>query len=98
MYYSYLIKDNKQYSPKTKFTYEQYLQKLMDGKIIKENESTLWEEPDGCTKQYICPLAVYLIIIISLSLNISMYRSIGAPGHGKYVVDGIIEIYHIYLR
>ena len=27
--------------------------------------------------------------IFLLTLNISIYRSIGAPGHGKYVVDGL---------
>ena len=40
---------------------------------------------------YICILAVYLTNIVSLTLKISTDSAIGAPGHGKYVVDNIHE-------
>ena len=46
----------------------------------------------GCDNKYICALAIYLMKIVSLTLKISIDRSIGAPGHGKYVVDGLNEI------
>ena len=36
-----------------------------------------------------CALAVYLTTIVSLTLNISIDIAIGAPGHDKYVVEGL---------
>ena len=42
-----------------------------------------------CKSIYICALAFYLDAIVSLTIKIIMDRAIGAPGHGKAVVDGI---------
>ena len=73
-------------------------QHLMDEYIIKPNESTIWEETDGCAKQYRYAIALYLMIFISLTLKIIIDREIVAPGHRKYVVDGLNERDKIYLR
>ena len=35
---------------------------------------------------------MYLITIYSLEFKISIYRAIGAPSHGKDVVDGLYKI------
>ena len=45
-----------------------------------------------------CALDVYLMTIFSLTLNISIDIAIGAPGHGKYVVEGLNMRDKIYLR
>ena len=57
----------------------------MDECIIK------LEETFGCAKQYICELEVYLITMISLTLEISTCRAVGSYEHSKDVVDGLNE-------
>ena len=47
--------------------------------------STLCEDTDGCTKQYMCALAIYLMTVLSSSYGIIMDRTVNEPGHGKNV-------------
>ena len=49
----------------------------------------LFEETDGCGKQYHCGTALWLLSMLSSKFNITIDRAIGAPGHGKDVVDGL---------
>ena len=63
----------------------------MDEYIMKANESTVWEEIDGCAQQYRCALAVFMDIF-SLTLKIILYRAIGSSGNGKDFVDGLNPI------
>ena len=49
--------------------------------------STVWEDTDGCTKQYMCSLSVYLMNLLSSSYGIITDLAINAPGHGKNVVN-----------
>ena len=51
--------------------------------------STVWEDTDGCDKQYRFDLDIYLMTVLSPSYGIKMDRAINAPGHGNNVVDGI---------
>ena len=50
---------------------------------------TIWESTDGYCKQYRCGAALFYLSILSTNFNIIVDRMIGAPGHGKDVVDGI---------
>ena len=43
--------------------------------------------------QYIYELSVCFITVVSLTLKIIIFRAIGDPCNGKYVVDGINSIY-----
>ena len=45
--------------------------------------STVWEDTDGCAKQYRCALDIYLMTVLSYSYGIIMDCSINAPGHVK---------------
>ena len=49
---------------------------------------TMWDQIDGCTKQYSCSIAYYLMPFISKSYKIVFDRAVDTPGQGKYVVDG----------
>ena len=60
--------------------------------------STIWEETDGCAKQYCCALALYLLSMVASTFGIVIDRGIGAPGHGKDVVDGLNACDKRYLR
>ena len=51
--------------------------------------STVWEDTDGCTKQYKYALAIYLMTVLSSSYSIIADFTINSPGHGNNVVDGM---------
>ena len=60
--------------------------------------STVWEYTDGCAKQYMFALAVYLMTVLSYSYGTIMDREINSPGHGKNVVDGLNATGKRYLK
>ena len=55
--------------------------------------STLWKDTDGCAKQHMRALDIYLMTLLSYSYGIIMYRTINAPGQGKNISDGINATY-----
>ena len=61
----------------------------MDEYTIESSKLNVWKEKYGCANQYICALASYLMTIVSYKLKIITYKEIGAPGNGKYVLDGL---------
>ena len=60
--------------------------------------STLWEDTNGCAKKYRCALDIYLMLVISSSYGIIIYRAINSPGHGNNVVDGLNATEKRYLK
>ena len=49
---------------------------------------TMWDQTDGCAKQYIFSIAYYLMLFLSKSYQLFLDRAVDTPGHGKYVLDG----------
>jgi hypothetical protein len=45
---------------------------------------------DGCAVQYRCGVVLYVLTMISYSMNVHYTRCVQAPGHGKEEVDGLI--------
>ena len=74
------------------------LNKLSEEKQIKRGESTMWDHTDGCTKQYRCAKALYLLSCLAAEFDIIIDRLVDAPGHGKDVVDGMNAQDKVYLR
>ena len=60
--------------------------------------STVWEDTDGCAKQYRCDLDIYLMTMLSSSYGIIIDCSINAPCHGNNVVDGLNATDKGYLK
>ena len=60
--------------------------------------SIVWEDTDGCAKQYRCYLDIYLSAVISSSYGIITDHSIIAPYHGKSVVDILNETEKLYSK
>ena len=58
---------------------------------------TIWENTDGCAEKYRCATALYLMSVLSQRHLIIIDRGISAPGHGKYMVDGLNVIYKRYM-
>lgn len=59
---------------------------------------TVWDDTDGCGKQYRCGTAIYLLSVLACTYGITIDRAIGAPGHGKDFVDGLNATDKVYLR
>ena len=59
--------------------------------------STIWENTDGCSKQYRCASALYLMSVLSQCYSIIMNRSTSEPGYGKEVVDGLNAVDKQYI-
>ena len=53
------------------------------------NKSNIWDNIYGCAEQYICATALYLLSMFYHAYNIEIVCGVGAPGHGKDVVDGL---------
>ena len=73
------------------FTHLREMGELMAG-------MTIWEDTDGCGKQYRCGTALYLLSMLACTFDVTIDRAIGAPGHGKDVVDGLNATDKCYLR
>ena len=63
--------------------------KVFELVILVSVMSTVLEDTDGCSKQYRCSLAIYLMTVLSYLYGIIIDREINTPGHGKNVVDEI---------
>eukprot|EP00957_Ditylum_brightwellii_P148177 11282311-Ditylum_brightwellii.AAC.1 len=66
--------------------------------MIKQESTSLWEETDGCAKQYKCATAMYLLLLTSVRFNIVIDRAVGAPGHGQDIVDGLNATDKLFLK
>ena len=58
----------------------------------------VWDDTDGCAKQYRCGTAIYLLSMLAVMFDITIDRAIGAPGHGKDIVDALNATDKVYLR
>ena len=74
------------------------LKNFFESGILVSGMSTVWEDNDGCDKQYMCALVIYLMVVLSYSYSIIMDNAINEPGHGNNVVDGINATSKIYLK
>ena len=60
--------------------------------------SVFLDHTDGYAKQYRSGNALYLLNILSLTFHTVIDRAVGAPGHGKSNIDGLIAVDKYYLR
>ena len=65
---------------------------------LAPKQSGTYEMPDGCAMQHRSALALYLLSVVAAEFNSTIDRAIGAPGHGKDVVDGLSTHDKIYQR
>eukprot|EP00957_Ditylum_brightwellii_P184943 14085072-Ditylum_brightwellii.AAC.1 len=56
------------------------------------------DDTDDCSKQCRSALSLYLISTISMKYGIVIDHAVGAPGHGKNVMDGLNAVDKRYLR
>ena len=89
VFYSFLFDDSKKDVATTTAHSKHLISFLKEKKMTTTSLSKIWENPDGCAKQYRCASAMYLMSDMSQCYSIIIDRGISAPGHGKEVMDGI---------
>jgi hypothetical protein len=67
-----------------------------NGRFLKGH--TMFDNTDGCAKQYRCATAIHLLSMLAVEFNMAINRSVGAPGHGKDLVDGLNACDKQYLK
>ena len=65
------------------------LNKMAEKGEIQARKTTILEHSDGCSKQYRCGTALYLLSVLASQFGVMVDHMIGAPGHGKDVVDAL---------
>ena len=65
--------------------------------MLTTSLSTIWENTNGCSKQYRCASVLYLMSVTSQCYSIIIDRGISAPGHVKEVVYGLNDVYKRYI-
>ena len=60
--------------------------------------STIWEETDGCAKQYIFETFLYILSITSVGINVMINCDVGTHVNGKDVVDVLNTVEKQYLN
>jgi hypothetical protein len=87
-FHSHFSDDSKQDAASTHANMETLIKHLMQTGRMKEG-SVMFDGTDGCSKQYRCGAALFLLSLLSSLHRIVIDRMIGAPGHGKDIVDGL---------
>jgi hypothetical protein len=59
---------------------------------------TMFNNTDGCAKQYCCATVIHLLSMLATEFNITINQLVGAPGHGKDLVDGLNACDKQYLK
>ena len=85
--HSYISDDNKHYACDSYAHMFHLLKTFLELGIFITGMSTVWEDINVCSKQYMCALAIYLFTVLSSPYSIIMDRANNAPGHGNNVVD-----------
>eukprot|EP00966_Prymnesium_polylepis_P105434 2441600-Prymnesium_polylepis.1 len=97
VFHSHFSDDSRQDAATTHAHMTVLLNQLKDiGELL--SGMTLWDDTDGCGKQYRCGTALYLLSILASAFGITIDRAIGAPGHGKDIVDGLNATDKVFLR
>jgi hypothetical protein len=86
--HSHFSDDSRQDASTTYEHIDRLVHQLLDRKLLKRG-ATFFTDTDGCCKQYRCGNSIYLNSLLSSDHGIVIDQAIGAPGHGKDIVDGI---------
>jgi hypothetical protein len=70
---------------------------LKNQSALKEG-GYMFDNTDGCAKQYRCATALHLLSMLSVKHNITIDRAVAAPGHGKDLIDGLNAVDKMYLK
>ena len=97
--HSHFSDDSKQDAASTFDNMEVLLEILLEqGRFTKNGGYTLLDNTDGCAAQYRSANALYLISLLAVAYGLVIDRAVGAPGHGKDLVDGLNAVDKRFLQ
>ena len=70
---------------------------LQNRTVLFSDTSTIWENTDSCVDQYRCTTTLYLLSMLAHEYNIIIDCGVGAPLHGREVVDGLNATANFFL-
>ena len=88
-FHSHFADTSRQDAASTNAHMVELFEHLIDNDQMGGSNSVMWDDTDGCGKQYRCGKAFWLLSFLSHKYQRVIDRLIGAPGHGKGMVDGI---------
>jgi hypothetical protein len=98
-FHSHLLDHSKQDAATTHAHMCVLVNKFKDSGEVVPRSTTILDHSDGCSKQYRCGTAIYLLSVLSSSqFGVTVNRMIGAPGHGKDVVDALNATTKKYIK
>jgi hypothetical protein len=66
--------------------------------LPRGKDAILYEQSDGCAKQYKCATALWVLAHLSHKYRIAINRMVTAPHHGKGSVDALAGVDKNYIR
>ena len=96
-FHSHLADNSLQNAATTTTHLNEVFNQLFEEKLLKKGD-WIWDHTDGCSKQYRCAKAFYFLSWLSHKWGVVIDRAIGAPGHGKDIVDAINAVDKRLLR
>ena len=88
-FHSHFSDDCRQDATSTHANMDALIKHLKLSGRLKEEISVMFDGTDGCAKQYRSGTALFLLSLHAAMHRIVIDRAIGAPGHGKDIIDGL---------
>ena len=65
--------------------------KIFQSVTLVSGMSTVWEDTNGCAKQYRCDLDIYLMTVLSYSYGIIIDITINSPVHVNILLVNLMQ-------
>ena len=96
-FHSHLSSGKMQNAATTHNHMKKLIEELIEEKLLLPVIGVIFDNTDGCSKQYRCANAIYLLSLLAATCNITIDRAIGCAGHGKDIVDGLNAVDKAFL-
>ena len=97
-FHSFLSDESKQDAATVTAHSYRFIQHLLESERIMRGLSTIFENTDGSGTQYRNGTGMSHQSSLAVKFQLVIDRAVGAPGHGKDVVDGLNAVDKRYLR
>ena len=99
IYFAHLSDDGTQSCETSYYNFTKQVEYLQQCQIYDPNiRHIFYDNTDGCTDQYRCSKAVYLMSILACTYKVDIDRLIHPPSHEKDKVDGLNAVTKRYLQ
>ena len=93
---NFFSNDSKDYAATKAEHSERIIELLQNRTVLFAGVITIWNNADSCAEQYFYMNRLYLLSMLEHAYNIIFDRDVGAPGHGREVVDGLTDTKNVF--